>query len=858
MTTAAASGADGRIFAARLRDFGSAPALILEDGRTLSYADLADAVDAFAARLGPDRRLVLIEAANALEPLIAYLAALAGGHAVILSADAGERLHSLFRPDAVFRETLGRWTLDLSPPEGRLHPDLALLLSTSGTTGATKLVRLPAAAVEANARSIAAYLGLGPGERALTTLPIHYSYGLSVINSHLASGGTLLLTGRSLLDPATLDFLSAHKGTSLAGVPYSYELLDRISFWDKAPDSLRTLTQAGGRLPADTAARIGAWGQARGVRLFLMYGQTEATARMAWLPPDRLADAPDCIGIPIPGGRFELRDEAGAPIAQPDCEGELVYHGPNVMMGYAENRSDLARGADIDALATGDLAVRRADGLYRITGRASRIAKPFGLRLSLDELERQLAADGVKAAVTGTDELIAIAIETSDPAAAAAIAQRLAARTKLPESLFEVVSLPEIPHLPSGKTDYRRILADADAQRADRAAPTRSESAVMAAFRETLRGRTITPDSSFVSLGGDSLSYIQVALALESVIGPLPDGWERLPITELEARARPADGARTWPRIDSEMLLRALALIAVIVNHASSYPVGGGSDALMLLAGFALARFQSDRLIAGRGFDVVRDFFFRVMLPYLGLLLLYSLVRKPVGIEHFLLIGNYFPSPGGFLTPFWFLDALFQVYLLVALLFLLPPVRAAAARDPFRLGLWFAAGAFLVKFGAVLAVPDIALRANRTADAALVLFALGWLVWFARSRRQKAITAGLALILAGLTVGLSPPLAIWAHFPPVVGEMRALWLLLTAGLLLALPRLPVPALLRRAVVAVSAAGYHIYLSHGLVIYAVVSYAPATPVLVTVLVAILLGLALNRGLARLPMPGQHRG
>lgn len=847
--------AEGRSFASRLRHFGGQPAIVADGGERLSYEELADRVDAFAARLGTSRRLLLIEATNSVEAVTAYLAGLAGGHAVILAAEASEALVKLFRPDAIYRVTPSGWSLALTEPEGHLHPDLALMLSTSGTTGATKLVRLSVSAIDANAASIAEYLGIAPGARALTTLPIHYSYGLSVLNSHLVSGGTLLLTGKSLLDSAIWDFFGREQGTSLAGVPYSYELLDRTGFWARDFPHLATLTQAGGRLPAEAATRVGQWAAGRGIRFFVMYGQTEATARIAWLPPERLADAPDCIGIAIPGGQLELLGEGGVPVTAPETEGELVYRGANVMMGYAMARADLAGGPEIEALATGDLAVRRTDGLYRITGRASRIAKPFGLRVSLDEVERLLSERGLASAVAGTDDLLAIAVVGQAPAGLAA---DLATRLKLPETLFDISSWPDLPRLSSGKPDYRRVLSEAEARRAAGPALPTGESAVLTAFRRTLKGRDVSPETSFVDLGGDSLSYVQLSMALEDAIGgDLPQGWERMPVSRLEALARPGSKRGWMTRIDSEMLLRALALIAVIINHASNFPVGGGSDALMLLAGYSLARFQSDRFIAGKGFSVVRDFFLRVMLPYLGILLLYAVVRKPVDIWNFLLVGNYFPTPGGFLTPFWFLDALFQLYLIVLALFAIPAVRRAAADNPFRLGLWFAAGAFVLKFGALQTIDPAFGLDNRTAHAALPLFAIGWLIWFARSGPQKWLTGAIVALLALCTAGIIRPLAVWAEFEPFIGELRALWLIAAAALLLAMPRLPVPVLLHQAIVRISAAGYHIYLSHGIIIYAVYTFAPHTPLLLTILSAVLLGIALNVAISRIRIPSARK-
>jgi acyl-CoA synthetase (AMP-forming)/AMP-acid ligase II/peptidoglycan/LPS O-acetylase OafA/YrhL len=843
----------GPCFAARLRQFGEQPAIVTEGGHSLSYAALADRVEAMVAELGPTRRLLLVEAANEIEPLTAWLAGLAGGHAVLITAEASEAVLAKFRPDARFRNGPQGYRLELDQPEGGLHPDLALLLSTSGSTGATKLVRLSTAAVEANAASIAQYLGLGPGSRALTTLPMHYSYGLSVVNSHLLSGGTLLLTARSLTEPEIWRFFEAEGGTSFAGVPYSFELLDRTGFWARAPRTLETITQAGGRLPPEAVSRIGDWAEAHKVRFFVMYGQTEATARIAYLPPDQRRAAPDCIGVAIPGGTLTLRGPDGETVEAAGVEGELVYRGPNVMMGYALEREDLAHGPELEALATGDLAVRTEGGLFRIVGRASRIAKPFGLRVSLDELESILAAEGVRAAVTGNDDVIAVAVAGVAPADLAA---RLAARLKLPESLFDVTGHAELPRLPNGKTDYRSLLDAAVARRAAQAADAAGQDPVTAAFARIFPSRRITPESSFNELGGDSLSYVQMSLELETALGDLPDGWERMPVAALAARAGGTPSRRSsWlVRVPTDVVLRAIAILAVLINHMSGYQTGGGSDVLMILVGYSLARFQSDRLISGGGPTILAELVTRVMLPYLAILALYALVRKPVPIENFLLLGNLTGPEQGFLQPFWFLDVLFQLYLMFVLLFMLPRVRALAATDPFRLGVALVAAGFALKLGGLLLFDHVQSHLNRTPDAVFLLVAIGWSLWFAERSGQRALLVAASAALAVLTAGLVPALDVWKGFPLIVGELRALWLIGTVLLLLFVPRLPLPRLVSDATVRISASAYYIYLTHGLVVYLLTETVPGLglpqlPLPVWLAIACLLGIALNAVVAR---------
>ena len=318
-----------------LRQFGPRPALLTADGE-LSYADLASRVDVAVDRLGGGRRLVVLGVSNTVDSLVAYLAALQAGHPVLLVQDedaAVETAVQAYDPDLVVRAGPGRLRLIERRPgsDHVLHPDLALLLSTSGSTGSPKLVRLSRDNLLANARSIADYLGIGLDERAVTTLPLHYCYGLSVVHSHLLTGASIVLTDLSVVDACFWDLVRRHRVSSLAGVPYTFELLERTGFAERDLPALRRLTQAGGRMAPERVRRFAELGRRRGWDLFVMYGQTEATARMAYLPPDLALTHPQAIGVPVPGGALTLEPVDGGN----DGVGELVYTGPNVMLGYA-------------------------------------------------------------------------------------------------------------------------------------------------------------------------------------------------------------------------------------------------------------------------------------------------------------------------------------------------------------------------------------------------------------------------------------------------------------------------------------------------------------------------------------------
>ena len=411
------------MFFEALSEHGDRAAIVDAAGRRLTYNELAAAADRLAARFGPPRSVVAIEAANTVETVIAYVATLRAGRIAMLvnAALAEEVRESLYERFSV--STAVACAPSSEGPVARRRggeavgrDGLAVLLSTSGSTGSPKLVRLSAASVDANARSIASYLQLEPSERPILALPLHYSYGLSVLNSHLAVGATVALTEHPVTSRAFWGFVESVGGTSLSGVPATWGILRQLRFARMRLPSIRYCTQAGGRLPLDATEYFADWARQNVRRFFVMYGQTEATARMSFVPPERLGEKLGSIGIPIPGGSFSLVGSNGEPITGEHQTGEIEYRGPNVMWGYAERAADLLLGDDCNGvLRTGDLARRDSDGYYFIVGRIKRFAKVVGLRINLDEVESMLLRRGIVGAVTQRDERLMIAVENADP-----------------------------------------------------------------------------------------------------------------------------------------------------------------------------------------------------------------------------------------------------------------------------------------------------------------------------------------------------------------------------------------------------------------------------------------------------------
>ncbi len=830
-------------FAADLERFGELPALIEDGNLSLSYRALAEAADAFAESIGKARRLLVVEALNDRMTMIAILGALRGRHPAILVEPDSDRsgvLAKRFCADFIVRQGKAEAT---GGPSMALHPDLALMLSTSGTTGSTKLVRLSHGNIGSNAESIAQYLEIESNDRALTSLAPHYSYGLSVLTSHWARGAAIVLYQGSVVDPEFRQRSTRNAITSLAGVPQIYDLLERTGFRDWAPPSIRTLTQAGGRLPSERAVSWAGWAKARNARFFVMYGQTEASPRIAYVPPELLFENADCIGRAIPGGELSLIDTNGESILEAGQEGELVYRGPNVMMGYGLEAGDLARGIELERLVTGDLGVRQANGLFRITGRKSRFVKPFGLRVSLDQIEDILREQGLSAAVTGSDSMIAIAVEGQPDIQK--ISNSLVEELQLPTSILDIVAVSNLPVLANGKTDYRSILREAEARsRAHQAAI--SDKGLLPLYAAAFPKKLVTDALSFVELGGDSLNYVLLAAEIEDRIGHLPDGWEEMPVRALDALvpARTDISAETSIRwVDSEIVLRALAICAVVANHASNWPVGGGVVALIVLVGFNLARFQFTRFVSGQFGRFVLRMATRILIPYYLLLCGYALFVKPVSMASWLLLSNYEGRFGSLLEPYWFIEAFFQSLLVMLVIGLPPPVRRFASVRPFGFGICLMAAAVASKILAAHFANSGHLL-DRTPDELFVYLALGWCIHFARSPVQRAAMMAIAVCFGSMSLRWVD--SSWWHIFGPAG--RGTWVVLTAALLLYFRRFPLPNFARSIAVALSAASFTIYMIHILPITVLRFRIGLDIPIVTIVLAILVSYAVHVGIA----------
>lgn len=459
-------------------DFGDRLAAVSAEGNSVTYAELA----VFAKKIGelvPARSLVFSLCRNVIGSMAGYLSFLnnrivplmldANINEVLLSnlteiycpqylwvpEDLAEKYTSMEMLYEAYGYKLFKTGFSTKYP---LYEDLALLLTTSGSTGSPKLVRQSYANIQSNAEAIVRYLEITEQERPVTTLPMNYTYGLSIVNSHVLAGATILLTEHPIVSKAFWDFMKEEKATSFGGVPYTYEMLKRVKFFRMDLPYLKTFTQAGGKLSPELHKEFAEYAMEKDKRFVVMYGQTEATARMAYLPYDMALKKYGSMGIAIPGGKFTLVDVDGNAITEPEVVGELVYEGDNVTLGYAECGADLQKGDERGGrLETGDMAKQDADGYYYIVGRKKRFLKLFGNRVNLDEIDRMVkgAFEDVDCASTGTDELMKVYI--TNAAYVNQVESLIEERTHINNRAFEVQVIDKIPRNEAGKTLYKDL-----------------------------------------------------------------------------------------------------------------------------------------------------------------------------------------------------------------------------------------------------------------------------------------------------------------------------------------------------------------------------------------------------------------
>lgn len=439
-------------------------AAIISDKITITYGELACVCNNLGAILSKGK-LVLIRCGMDAPTIIGYAAAIHSGATVMMCEDKAfdNCFIENYRPSYIWQSNKNipsgystvyseyGYVLLCADNEVRyeINEELALLLSTSGSTGSSKFVRISHKNIVDNTRAIVKALGIKAHDRAMVMLPISYTYGLSVVNTYLSVRATLLVPDYPVYHAEFWRFARKYSCSAICGVPYTYELIRRGGFLKKPIESLRLATQAGGKLSADTEKYMLDMADKRKFDFAVMYGQTEATARISCHILNRHPDKLGSAGQAIPGGNISVED------------GELIYKGNNVTMGYSENCWDLAKGDERGGvLHTGDLGYIDEDGFVYITGRKSRISKLNGYRISLDELEALIKSQfSVTAACVERTDGIHIVIEAQlgGQPVIEDIRSYVIQKTGINGRLINLSQTGLLPRAENGKILYSRI-----------------------------------------------------------------------------------------------------------------------------------------------------------------------------------------------------------------------------------------------------------------------------------------------------------------------------------------------------------------------------------------------------------------
>lgn len=452
----------------------SAVAAIDSCGNSLTYGDINGLADFLRRNVRP-RSLFFVLTRNNVGGIAWIIASILSGNVPLIlnvhtEAALLTKLFDTYLPEFVcapeneyngnsepVAEKHGYSLFRTGNPPCKMHGELSHLLPTSGSTGSPKLVRHKYGNIEAAGLNISTFFRLSEQDRPLMVLPLYYTMGLSMVFSHFKVGATMLITDLKMTDPGFWRFLKEERATSFTGVPFSYEILDKMRFTRMKLPDLTLLTQGGGKMPAELNLKFAEYCRDNGKRWVATYGQSEGTARMAWLPEEYAISKMGSIGIAVPNGHLSLRDTEGNEIEESPATGEMCYRGGNVTMGYAKNRDDLALGDERNGfLRTGDIAYRDEDGFYFIKGRMGRFLKLFGNRIGLDECEQILRSHVTcEAACTGTDEKLVIYL--TDQAQADTALNALVNAIKVPANVIETRIIDCISKNEAGKILYSKL-----------------------------------------------------------------------------------------------------------------------------------------------------------------------------------------------------------------------------------------------------------------------------------------------------------------------------------------------------------------------------------------------------------------
>lgn len=447
-----------------------------DDSKIYTYNDLISKLDLFEKIIG-ERKLVLLFCENKYEIVFSYINLILTNSVIILADKnlSSKNIYNIvdtYKPDFIFnlkKKIKFSTTYEIfrfienqiilkkkTKHNFKIYKNLSLLLPTSGSTGSPKYVRISNLNLIENTSQIIDSLQLNENHITITTMPFNYTYGMSIINTHLACGASIVLNNYSFLEKKFWELLKIRKVTNFGGVPFMYEMLSRVGFNRVLPKTILHLTQAGGKITEKLFQEIVEISKKKGFKFYSMYGQTETTSRMSVLNY-RYADYKiSSIGKPLKRGKFELIDDKNKIIKSSNVNGQLIYYGKNVSLGYSENIKDLSKGdKNKNKINTGDIAFRDSEGFFFISGRKKRFCKLFGVRISLDEVEYILNQLNLNSAAISDDKILYLFFEKNIDKSF--VINKIVESVGLNKFYVKTIFPHKLPRKSSGKISYNEL-----------------------------------------------------------------------------------------------------------------------------------------------------------------------------------------------------------------------------------------------------------------------------------------------------------------------------------------------------------------------------------------------------------------
>lgn len=457
--------------------FAEKVAIQTDDGDRYRYAELVSMVDEFSNKLENHRTLAICFCENTVACVVGYLTFLNTGIVPIMLGTQIEpsflvdyvteyRPYYLWKPRTLkidvtgfkLAASLNDYDLWVTSKFARLdlHPQLALLATTSGSTGSKKLVRQTRENLSINTVGIAESLSLDESLSTITTLPLNYTFGMSVLHTHLSVGSTIHLTSHSIMQKDFWLRMRDGEVGVLYGVPFTFEMLKKLKIHHQELPYLHVLAQAGGKLSPELSDFFSGWCQEAAKKFYIMYGQAEATTRISCFCLNEYPEKSRSVGYPLKGGEIEIKSEKAAGSSS-NVVGEIVYRGLNVCMGYAENTDDLVLDDSwCGELSTGDTGFVDEDGFIFVTGRKKRMVKLYGHSVSLDDIEASLAAEwpGQFVCIECDEKVVVFYSKAHDTVC---LSRFLATKLKFQTKDFSFHRLEKFPRTESGKINYHQL-----------------------------------------------------------------------------------------------------------------------------------------------------------------------------------------------------------------------------------------------------------------------------------------------------------------------------------------------------------------------------------------------------------------